>query len=109
MGEPTKYKVDTDYNACDRPRPLPDTVSCADLKHHARPSQRPKIILVGMKKSGTTSIGAFFDSAGFSKCDWQCPIGNKTLVTVATCIRQAIVDGKPPLAMLVATTTRTLK
>ena len=100
MGDQPKEKVETDDSAaCDRPQPLPDTIFYADLKHHADPSLRPKIVLVGMKKSGTTSMGIFFDSAGFSKCDWRCTVGNKRkFVTIATCIRQAIVDGKPPLA-----------
>jgi hypothetical protein len=89
---------ETEDAACDRPRPLPDTISYADLKHHARPSLRPKIILVGMPKSGTTSVGGFFRSAGFSTCDDKCIAGGQKRVTIATCIRQAVVDGKPPLA-----------
>jgi hypothetical protein len=90
--------ADTDDVVCDRPRPLPDKISYADLKHHSHPGLRPKVILVGMPKSGTTSLGGLFRSAGFSTCDFRCTIGNQTRVYIAACIRQAIVDGNPPFA-----------
>jgi hypothetical protein len=83
-----------DETACDRPRPLLPgrTISHADLKHHSRPGLRPKIILVGVPKSGSTSVGEFFQSAGFSTCEHICRD------YVGACLQLAIADGKPPLA-----------
>jgi Sulfotransferase domain len=86
--------------------PSPSSLSCTtaneevlNMGNRTRLGTGEKIILVGLPKAGTTSVGGFFQRAGYNTCDFRC--GNKigsSVPTLARCLWQAQQEHKPLLA-----------
>jgi hypothetical protein len=83
----------------------PTSSSCAtaneavlNMGNRTRLGTGEKILLVGLAKAGTTSVGGFFQRAGYNTCDFQCRDIIFNVPTLACCMWQAQQEHKPLLA-----------
>jgi hypothetical protein len=88
------------------PSPSSSSHSCAtvnqevlNMGNRTRLGTGEKILLVGLAKAGTTSVGGFFQRAGYNSCDFRCgkKVSNNS-GTVGRCMWQAQRDHKPLIA-----------
>jgi hypothetical protein len=82
------------------------SLSCArvndqvlNMGNRTRLGTGEKILLVGLSKAGTTSVGGFFEKAGYNTCDFRCgPKVSNVSRTIGRCMWQAQQERKPLIA-----------